>query len=427
MIAVSIEQVSKVYRLGKLDRSVLFREIRTAAKRGLARISGRPFAGDPEEEKRKFWALKNINFSVAEGETLGIIGANGAGKSTLLKLVSRITAPTEGRIRIRGRMGSLLEVGTGFHGELTGRENVYLNGAILGMKSAEVSGKFDDIVSFSGLEEFIDTPVKRYSSGMYVRLAFSVAAFLEPEILVLDEVLAVGDQRFQNRCTDRIETLINDGRTIIFVSHNASLVEKICKRAVWMKRGEMVMDGPASEVLAKYAELPTAEEEQALASEAVREWGRDHKRAGDAEARILRARVLNGEGKPTTVVKCSETLGVEIIFQVLGKDTRVAPTLHVFGAPEHLLFVSHAREVPVSPPGEYRAFVEIPRDLMSPGPLTLGLALNTLQPFLKHAFLNPAFSIRILDDFGESSLRQGFGGDWPGVVRPKLDWTVEAL
>jgi len=427
MKALSVEQVSKVYRLGKLDRSVFFRDMRNLAKRGLSRISGQPYAGDPEEEKRKFWALRDINFSVTEGETVGIIGANGAGKSTLLKLISRITAPTAGCIRIRGRMGSLLEVGTGFHPELSGRENVYLNGAILGMKRAEVAGKFDDIVSFAGLEEFIDTPVKRYSSGMYVRLAFAVAGFLEPEILVLDEVLAVGDQRFQNRCTERIQTLINDGRTILFVSHSAPLVEKICKRAIWVKRGEVVMDGPAPAVLAKYAELPAVEEHQALAKDAVREWGPNERHAGDAEARILRARILNSEGQPTTMARCSDSLGVEITFEVKGKDTRVVPTLQVSGPFDQVLFISYGHGAEASRPGVYRALVAIPPDLMSPGPLTIALALNTLQPFLKHALLKSAFSVQILDDFGEESLRRGFKGNWPGAVRPKLGWTVEAI
>ena len=197
--------------------------------------------------------MKNISFEIEKGETLAIIGANGAGKSTLLKIISRITAPTTGRVRIKGRIGSLLEVGTGFHPELTGRDNVFLNGAILGMNRGEVRSKFDDIVGFAGLEQFIDTPVKRYSSGMYVRLAFSVAAFLEPEILIIDEVLSVGDQQFQDKCMQRIEEIVRSGRTLLFVSHGAGLVQRVCRRAILLKHGTIAFDGDVDKAFEAYA------------------------------------------------------------------------------------------------------------------------------------------------------------------------------
>ena len=216
-------------------------------------------AADAEpEEKGDFWALKEISFEIKQGETIGIVGANGAGKSTLLKIISRITAPTTGLVRIRGRIGSLLEVGTGFHPQLTGRDNVFLNGAILGMNRAEVKRKFDDIVAFAGLEQFIDTPVKRYSSGMYVRLAFSVAAFLEPEILIIDEVLSVGDAQFQLQCMQRMEEIIKDGRTLIFVSHGAGLVQRVCRRAIFLRKGRMIFDGDVDDALAAYARVDRA-------------------------------------------------------------------------------------------------------------------------------------------------------------------------
>jgi lipopolysaccharide transport system ATP-binding protein len=202
----------------------------------------------PEE----FWALRGVDFEIAEGEAVGIIGGNGAGKSTLLKILSRITPPTEGRARVKGRLSSLLEVGTGFHPELTGRENVFLNGAILGMRKAEVERKFDEIVAFAGVEKFIDTPVKRYSSGMYVRLAFAVAAHLEPDVLIIDEVLAVGDAEFQNRCLGKMSDVAKAGRTVLFVSHNMAAVQRLCSRAIWMRNGAVEADGDPQPVVSSY-------------------------------------------------------------------------------------------------------------------------------------------------------------------------------
>jgi lipopolysaccharide transport system ATP-binding protein len=206
----------------------------------------------PSTSSRDFWALRDINFEIKEGETVGIIGRNGAGKSTLLKILSRITAPTTGRARIKGRVGSLLEVGTGFHPELTGRENVYLYGSILGMRRHELDRKFDDIVSFAGVEKFIDTPVKHYSSGMMVRLAFTVAAFLEPEVLIVDEALSVGDAAFQEKCRQRMDALIKDGRTLLLVSHSGEMVSKVCRRCILLKEGQIAFDGDTGAGLETY-------------------------------------------------------------------------------------------------------------------------------------------------------------------------------
>lgn len=247
-LAIAVDGVSKVYRLGEINRRQFFAD----AARSVRRLLGGAANGEGEESADYFWALSDISFDVKEGETVALIGRNGAGKSTLLKLLSRITAPTRGEIRINGRLASLLEVGTGFHHELTGRDNVYLSGSIMGMNRREIRAKFDEIVDFSGLAQFIDTPVKRYSSGMLVRLAFSVAAHLEPEILILDEVLAVGDQQFHNQCIDRIRQLVHDGRTIILVSHNMSYVRRLSSRAIWLQKGRLMEIGPTEEVVNRY-------------------------------------------------------------------------------------------------------------------------------------------------------------------------------
>ncbi len=253
---IEIENVSKRYRIGRRRTYVSLRdEVMRVLKSPFRRHAGED-GGDPT-----IWALKDVSFSVKEGEVVGIIGRNGAGKTTLLKILSRITEPTEGRITLRGRVASLLEVGTGFHSELTGRENIFLNGALLGMTSAEIRRKFDDIVAFSEVEMFLDTPVKRYSSGMYMRLAFAVAAHLEPEILVVDEVLAVGDAQFQKKCLGKMGDVARSGRTVLFVSHNMAAVESLCQRAVLLERGKLERDDAVKPVVDDYLKMgvePTA-------------------------------------------------------------------------------------------------------------------------------------------------------------------------
>jgi len=252
---ISIENVSKSYQLGVINTGTF----RGDLQRWWAKLRGLPDPhlkiGQKDHGNRQgetLWALKDINFQVQQGEALGIIGRNGAGKSTLLKILSRVTAPTSGEVKVRGRIASLLEVGTGFHPELTGRENIYLNGAILGMKKAEIDRKFDEIVDFSGVEKFIDTPVKRYSSGMYVRLAFAVAAHLEPDILIVDEVLAVGDAEFQKKCLGKMGEVAYEGRTVLFVSHNMAAIESLCQRVLCLNAGEVIADGSADQVISLY-------------------------------------------------------------------------------------------------------------------------------------------------------------------------------
>ena len=251
---ISVENVSKLYRLGETKRDQLVSDFRRWwTKRELSRRSQRNAQAEPDPvEEGDFWALRDVSFEVKAGSAMALVGVNGAGKSTLLKIISRITAPTKGKVRLKGRIGSLLEIGTGFHPELTGRDNVFLNGAILGMSRAEVKSRFEAIVDFAEIEEFINTPVKRYSSGMYVRLAFAVSAFLEPEILILDEVLAVGDIKFQTKCLKRLEQLINRRHTILFVAHAAGLITKYCDTALWLERGAIRAHGSADTVAEEY-------------------------------------------------------------------------------------------------------------------------------------------------------------------------------
>lgn len=245
--AIRIENLSKRYRLGETHETTLSGRIASITGR-LTRRAPPLSAKQPQD----FWALHNVDLEIAEGEAVGIIGGNGAGKSTLLKILSRITQPTIGRALVRGRLSSLLEVGTGFHPELTGRENVFLNGTILGMRKQEVARKFDEIVAFAGVEKFVDTPVKRYSSGMYVRLAFAVAAHLEPDVLIVDEVLAVGDVEFQARCMGKMDAVAREGRTVLFVSHNMAAIQKLCTRAAWLEQGRLARVGDAATVVADY-------------------------------------------------------------------------------------------------------------------------------------------------------------------------------
>jgi lipopolysaccharide transport system ATP-binding protein len=252
---ITVENISKKYIIGhqKQERYTALREVLTEGAKRFTHKLRHPFAApesDPTHEE--FWALKDVSFDIQQGDRVGIIGRNGAGKSTLLKILSRITEPTSGKVSIKGRVASLLEVGTGFHPELTGRENVYLNGAILGMSKAEIKKKFDEIVAFAEVEKFLDTPVKRYSSGMYVRLAFAVAAHLEPEILIVDEVLAVGDAQFQKKCLGKMQDVGTEGRTVLFVSHNMTALKSLCEKAIWLNAGTVIENGNAEEVVASY-------------------------------------------------------------------------------------------------------------------------------------------------------------------------------
>ena len=311
-IAIRVDNVSKVYRLGVRESAEdslvesLARMIRSPVKnykkyRSLYDFSDLNFDNpEMDADSDVLWALRNVSFDVKPGEVVGIIGRNGAGKSTLLKILSRITPPARGRIEIHGSTSSLLEVGTGFHNELTGRENVYLNATILGMRKREVDQKFDDIVEFSGVEKFLDTPVKRYSSGMRVRLAFAVAAHLEPDILIVDEVLAVGDAAFQEKCLKKMQNIGDLGRTVFFVSHNMPAVTRLCERVIMLSDGQVVADGPSSDIVSQYMH-------EGSSSASERSWPDDEKAPGDEIARLRHVRIKDASGVTHIINRYSQT------------------------------------------------------------------------------------------------------------------------
>ncbi|MCX6158536.1 MAG: ABC transporter ATP-binding protein [Ignavibacteriae bacterium] len=304
MNIITVENISKKYVIRHQTNN--FNTFRDVIGEKIKRLVGR---GNDEGEREEFWALKDVSFDVKEGERVGIIGRNGAGKSTMLKLLSRITEPTEGRISIRGRVASLLEVGTGFHPELSGRENIFLNGAILGMKREEIKKKFDEIVDFAEVEKFLDTPVKRYSSGMYVRLAFAVAAHLEPEILMVDEVLAVGDAEFQKKCIGKMNDVSKAGRTILFVSHNMGAIEQLCSRTVVLRQGEKIFDGETQEGINIYLR----KNEKVFSNEAEADLSNypDRDSMGNT-ARINKIKLMSIAGQVTNEFKMGEDIAVEI-------------------------------------------------------------------------------------------------------------------
>lgn len=312
---IRVENVSKQYRLGVIGHGSLARDLQSwwARRRGKqdpnAKIVDRRPPTPASDGPDRFWALRNIELEVRRGEVLGIIGRNGAGKSTLLKILSRVTAPTRGRVRAKGRIASLLEVGTGFHPELTGRENIFLNGAILGMQRAEIRRKLDEIVSFAEIERFIDTPVKRYSSGMYVRLAFAVAAHLEPEILVVDEVLAVGDTEFQQKCLGKMESAAGQGRTVLFVSHRMQAIRRLCSRCVLLDEGRLGSDGDTSAVVDRYlcARPHTA---------AARTLPRSAHRIFTGDFETLQVRFRDRTGRQSTALRTGEPFSIEILFRI---------------------------------------------------------------------------------------------------------------
>jgi lipopolysaccharide transport system ATP-binding protein len=409
-VVITVENLSKRYLVGHRSaereryvalRDVLAREARNFARKGLDFFRGRPIVqGDEIEE---FWALRDVSFEVKRGEVLGIIGRNGAGKSTLLKILSRITEPDHGRAVLRGRVASLLEVGTGFHPELTGRENIFLNGAILGMTRAEIKSKFDEIVEFAEIEQFLDTPVKRYSSGMYVRLAFSVAAHLEPEILVVDEVLAVGDSEFQKRCLGKMQDVAsNQGRTVLFVSHNMAAVESMCGTAVLLVKGRCVATGTPSTVIQEYIGRLTHISTTPLAER------RD--RSGTGECRFVSIALENGDGANVPAFKC----GAEAVLnvQINNLSTRKLRDFHLSVGIENELDqrVAHLDSVAVGndlaglSPGCRSVRVVIPRLSLLPGryQLTLWAMHNgNVTDWIRNA---SAFYVEEGDYFGTGHL-----------------------
>jgi len=416
-LAIRARSIGKQYRIGAVEPYRTFREaLIRAAQAPLRSLRGE------RDEVPTLWALRDVSFDVRPGEIVGIIGRNGAGKSTLLKLLSRITGPTTGEIELRGRVGALLEVGTGFHPELTGRENIYLNGAILGMKRAEIRRKFDGIVAFSEVEKFLDTPVKHYSSGMFMRLAFAVAAHLEPEILIVDEVLAVGDAGFQRKCLSKMEDVSQEGRTVLFVSHNMPAVTRLCPRTILLEEGRVRLDGPSHEVVAAYLD-------SGAGTTASREWTDLRTAPGDDIVRVRAARVCDEEGHLADTVPIARPIALEIEYEVLEDGHRLVPNLHFFDQEGAYAFVSievdspwHQRE---RPRGRYVSRAWVPGNFLAEGTFFVGVAISTYSPLRMHAWERDAVAFQVIDDLSGETARGDFGGTIPGAVRPLLKWESE--
>lgn len=365
-------------------------------------------------EREEFWALRDVSFSIQPGEVVGVIGRNGAGKSTLLKILSRITEPTSGKITLRGRVASLLEVGTGFHPELTGRENIFLNGAILGMSRAEIRQKFDEIVAFAEIEKFLDTPVKRYSSGMYVRLAFAVAAHLDPEILIVDEVLAVGDMQFQKKCLGKMrEVSRGQGRTVLFVSHNMTAVGSLCDRSLLFESGRLKMDGPVGESMAAFLSDPS--ESQPTAT-----WPDDKSAPGDDTVRVRKLQVEGPPGSPTTLTMQSPcSISASYTVKQAG-DLHL--TFHLINEQGIVAFTTGAPTRPHRP-GDYQAICRIPADLFNSGVYSVRLLVVKNSAHVVDA-RDQAVGFEVVD---AGSREGGWYGREPGVVQPRLHWEISPV
>jgi len=407
---IQIEGISKSFLLhheGKEKYIALRDVVSRKAKNFLSFINRRTAERQSIEE---FWALKNVSFNVERGARVGIIGRNGAGKSTLLKILSRITEPSGGRVILKGRVASLLEVGTGFHPELTGRENVFLNGAILGMSRREIRAKFDEIVAFAEVEKFLDTPVKRYSSGMYVRLAFAVAAHLEPEILIVDEVLAVGDAQFQKKCLGKMEDVSkSDGRTVLFVSHNMSAIQNLCTSAVYMNRGRVEQIGNVHSVIDKYLN-------QGILESGTR-WVGNHKENEFVKLRSVE--VFKTRGSDLTEFYIDEAISIKIRAQVYGTIKGLAYELFVNSNNGSVAFSSFTNTMTCEA-GEYEVNCVIPGHTFNNGRyvFTIGVSKDY------HHFLVKLDEILGVE-FHNSPSGLGWQGEWPGILRPKLDWAVK--
>lgn len=427
---VQVDGISKCYHIGKLQKNssstvsekmvqALISPVRRATQLLKGHATG---AADLDE---LFWAMQDVSFEVKQGELIGIIGRNGAGKSTLLKILSRITEPTSGSAKIHGRVGSLLEVGTGFHKELTGRENVYLNGAILGMTRRDIDQRFDEIVAFSEVEKFLDTPVKHYSSGMSLRLAFAVAAHLEPEVLIVDEVLAVGDANFQRKCINKMGEVGGEGRTVLFVSHNMAAVTRMCQRVIMLNGGRLVDDGPAHEVVATYMS-------DGLGTTAEREWGDGEPNAPVGESTKLNAvRLRTKDGKISETINITQSIGVEIEFEVLQEGRVFQPQIIIMNDEGVELFVAvdldpEWRKRP-RPKGRYTSTAWIPGNLLTEGMCIVSVVLWALEPTRILQFLaREAVAFQVIDSMdGTNSARGDWAGEFVGLIRPKLEWETD--
>ena len=409
MEVIKVENLYKQYRLGQVSTGSIAHDLNRwwHTVRGkedpYEKITG---VNNREEGANNdyVWALQDINFSVQQGEVLGIIGRNGAGKSTLLKILSKVTSPTKGNIKIKGRIASLLEVGTGFHPELTGRENIFLNGAILGMTKSEIRSKFDEIVAFSGVEKYIDTPVKRYSSGMYVRLAFAVAAHLEPEILIVDEVLAVGDAEFQKKCLGKMKDVSNQGRTVIFVSHNLVAVKSLCKRGILMERGGIAFMGSADETVEHYMKVNAEQLNPSISFE----------NPTDAPGNEL-IKIKTVSVEPTNPFITDE-ISIHFSFWSFSNDPSIFLAFDLIDLHEEVVFGSGFK-FQTGIDNLCQGTCVIPADLMNDGVYSIQLYFNSseMRPLIN---LSSVISFEVAD----KERNYAYFGKVNGAVRPKLNW-----
>ena len=419
-VIIRVEGLGKKYRLGQKsnERYTALRDVLTERTQSLFRRNRNGKRSKPNNE---IWALRDVSFEVKWGEVVGIIGRNGAGKSTLLKILSRITEPTEGRVRLKGRVASLLEVGTGFHPELTGRENIFLNGAILGMARTEIKAKFEEIVAFAEIEKFLDTPVKRYSSGMYVRLAFAVAAHLEPEILIIDEVLAVGDAEFQRKCLNKMEGMSTQGRTVLFVSHQIAAVTRLCQTALRLDLGRIQDIGKSDAICSRYL----AHGSSAAAS---REWSSTAPSSGNKWVRLLSVEAT-ADGMRADNVQISRPVHISVNYKVLEGGKTLIPNIHLYSEDGTLIFISHDwhsgwRSKPKCP-GVYRTIFTVPPNFFNEGRVSVKVVISTYQPFEVHLDEPDAIAFTVLETTEDLSARGDYGGHIPGVVRPMLETRTE--
>lgn len=419
-VALRVQDLGKRYRIGQAVRRypTLRDALAEAAERAVRRLRKEGF-----DRQDTIWALRHATFEVRRGQVLGVIGRNGAGKSTLLRLLARITEPTEGMAEIRGRVGSLLEVGTGFHPELTGRENIYLNGAILGMRRREIGRKFDEIVSFAEVEKFVDTPVKRYSSGMYLRLAFAVAAHLEPDILLVDEVLAVGDAEFQRKCLGKMSAVAHEGRTVLFVSHNMSAIARLTEETIVLDRGQIVMRAPSSQAVDFYMT-------SGLGREGERLWHEEERAAGAGPFRPLALRVRDGKGQTTGRVASTRPFEIEFEYMLEQDVVGLRVGLYLMTGRGEPVFTSfdtddatRFQELPQRSAGHYVSRCRIPPNLLNEGRFVLGVNASSYR--IKSYFTDEQALTFDVDGTG------GPGSHWPelrqGPVRPALEWDIEEL
>ncbi|HXT16691.1 MAG TPA: polysaccharide ABC transporter ATP-binding protein [Gemmatimonadaceae bacterium] len=424
-VVIRAEGLSKSYRIGLEEKrpDTLVGRMTSLARKPIDNLrSLRRLTRTGDEAPDIVWALRDASFDVRQGEVVGLIGRNGAGKSTLLKILSRITAPTTGSATVHGRVGSLLEVGTGFHPELTGRDNVFLNGAILGMSRAEIARQFDEIVSFAGVERFIDTPVKRYSSGMYLRLAFAVAAHLNPEILIVDEVLAVGDLEFQKKCLGKMSDVARGGRTVLFVSHNMAAVQRLCSRTILLHNGTIHRDGDTQSVVGEYLGL-------GMDRHGERRWD-DPRTAPHDDVVALRAvRAFDSGGRVTSSFRLQEEILLEVEFAI-ARPQPLNVNLFVYDASGNLLFVigdfqTDEWQGRPRPAGIHRSRCRIPANLLNEGMIRILVGLVT-PPATLRAMEEDALTLALLDDGRAEGARGFYPASWPGgAIRPLVSWEFE--